>query len=219
MVGDRHAVERVVVAAAGAAAERQQRRVGLVLLAVELRIARRNHRRHGGADQERRAARARKRLHRRVVEHRALRGIRRFNQRRLAGDRHVLGDRTDVHRQIEGEELLRADADAGSIDRLVALEGDLQPVSAGVDRREHVLAALVGHDRSADVRAFVGEGHFRPRQHAAGILHRAANTALKALSEYCARGSRTEQHCQEPDTHSHVSLRSLLGTDDEPGIS
>jgi hypothetical protein len=38
-VGDRHAVDEVVVAAARAAAERQQRRVGLILLAVELRIA------------------------------------------------------------------------------------------------------------------------------------------------------------------------------------
>ena len=54
--GDRHAVEQVVVGAHAAAAQRHARGVGLILLAVELRVAGRRHRRHRHADQERVAA-------------------------------------------------------------------------------------------------------------------------------------------------------------------
>ena len=61
-VGDRHAVNQVVVAAARAAAERQQRGVGLILLAVELRVAGGDDRRHRHREQERGAAAARQRL-------------------------------------------------------------------------------------------------------------------------------------------------------------
>ena len=54
-----------------------------------------------------------------------------LDQRRLTGDRDVLGDRADLHRQVEREELLRADADAAAVDRLVALERRLDGVVAG----------------------------------------------------------------------------------------
>ena len=47
-VGDRHAVQRVVVAAPRAAAEREQGGVGLILLTVELRVSGRDHRRDRG---------------------------------------------------------------------------------------------------------------------------------------------------------------------------
>ena len=66
-----------------------------------------------------------------------------------AGDRDVLLDRADLHREIEREELLRADADAAAVDRLVALQGGLDGVGAGIDVGEDVLAALVGRRSSA----------------------------------------------------------------------
>jgi hypothetical protein len=71
-VGDRHAVECVVVAAAGAAAERQQRRVALILLPVELRVAGGDDSRNRHADEKRGAAGRRQRLQRVTVEHGSL---------------------------------------------------------------------------------------------------------------------------------------------------
>ena len=56
---DRHAVEQVVVGADAAAAERDARRVGLILLPVELRIPDRHHGGDRDADQEGVAARRR----------------------------------------------------------------------------------------------------------------------------------------------------------------
>ena len=63
-VGDRDPIDRVAVAAPRAAAKRQQRRVGLILLPVELRVTRGNDRGYGGSNHERRAARGRQRLQR-----------------------------------------------------------------------------------------------------------------------------------------------------------
>src|SRR4029077_20311901 len=54
--GDRHSVDDVVVGAETAAAQGHDRRVGLILLPVELRVAGRRERRDGDARQERVAA-------------------------------------------------------------------------------------------------------------------------------------------------------------------
>ena len=51
-VGNGNAVQRIVIAAACAATERKQRRVGLILLPVELSIAGGNDRRHRYPDHE-----------------------------------------------------------------------------------------------------------------------------------------------------------------------
>src|SRR5262249_10930515 len=58
-IGNRNAVQRVVIAAACAAAERDQRRIGLILLPIELSTTRWNHSRHGYADHECIASRSR----------------------------------------------------------------------------------------------------------------------------------------------------------------
>ena len=204
-VGDGHAVECVVVAAARAAAERQQRCVRLILLPIELRISGRNHRRHGRAHEERRATGARQRLQRGVVEDRALRRIRRLDQRRLPGHGDVLFDAPDVHRQVERDERLRADADAGLVDRLVSLQRDFHLVRAGLDGSEHVLAPLVGDRRTRDVGAFIREGHFDARQDAAWILDRSAQPPLESLAEDRRRRRRGDERpeCERsPESHN-----------------
>ena len=111
-VGDRHAVDQVVVAAAGAAAQRQQRGVGLVLLAVELRIARGDHGGHGDGEEERRSAAARQRRQLLGVDHRAGRRRRGVDERRRAGDGDRLLELAHFEGDVEGEELLRRDPDA-----------------------------------------------------------------------------------------------------------
>ena len=116
------------------------------------------------------------------------RGVRRFDQRRLAGDRDALGDRADFHRQIEREELLRADADAAAVDRLVALQRRLDRVVAGVDVGEHVFAALVGHRRPLDVGLLVGQRDFNAGNDAARVLDRSAQASLEPLPEDRTRG-------------------------------
>jgi len=173
-VGDRHAVERVVVAAARAAAKRHQRRVGLILLPIELRVAGRNDRGDRSANHECVSAGSGKSLQRRGIEDGARGRVRRIDERRLAGDRDVLGNRPDFHREVEREELLRADANPAAIDRLVTLERRLDPVGTGIDVREDELAALVCDNRALDVRLLVGERHLDARDDAASVLDRAA---------------------------------------------
>ncbi len=107
-LGDRHAVEQVVVGAHAAAAERDDRGVALILLPVELRIAGRHHGRNRDADEEGVAAGRRQRLERFTIEHAAGRRRRRVDQRRLAGDRDRLLERADLEHHVERDELLRA---------------------------------------------------------------------------------------------------------------
>ena len=109
-VADRHAVDQVVVAAARAAAERQQRGVGLVLLAVELRVARGDHRRQRDGEEERRPAAARQRRQLLGADDAAARGVRRVDERRRAGDGDRLLQLADFERDVDRGELLRRNA-------------------------------------------------------------------------------------------------------------
>ena len=132
-VGNRYAVQRVVVAAPRPTPEREQRCIGLILLPIELCVPGRDHRGHGRADQECGPAGRRECLKRRRVEHRPLRRVRRLDDRRLASNRDVFLDRTHFHRQVERQELLSADGNLTAIDRLVARENGFDLVRAGLD--------------------------------------------------------------------------------------
>ena len=141
-VGDREAVEQVVVRPHAAAAHRQRRRAGLILHAVPVRVAAAHHGRHRDRHQERVAAHASgSDCERLAVQHFADRRVRRFDERRLAGDRDRFLDGADLELKIERHELLRADASCPSARTsckpcTVALIG----VARRVDRRERVLA-------------------------------------------------------------------------------
>ena len=110
-VGDRHAVDEVVVAAACAAAKRQQRGVGLVLLPVELRVAGGDDGRHRDGKEERRPAAVGSvsSWPRSMIA--ACRGVGRIDQGRCAGDGDRLLKLTDIECDVQRDELLRADAD------------------------------------------------------------------------------------------------------------
>ena len=106
-LGDRDAVEQVVVGPHAATAHRHARRVGLVLLPVELRVAARRHGRHGDTNQEGVAAGRRQAFEGLRVERAAGRGRRRIDERRLPGDRDGLLQRADLEQDVDGHELLR----------------------------------------------------------------------------------------------------------------
>ena len=89
-VGDRHAFDQVAVAAPRAAAERQLRRAGLVLIPHELRIAGLNDARRRDGREERVAPEDRQVLQGLLVERRRLRRARALDERRFAGDGHLL---------------------------------------------------------------------------------------------------------------------------------
>ena len=151
-VGDRHAVERVVVAAAGAAPERDERHVRLILLPVVLPVSGWHNGRHGVADHERRAPLRGQRLQCLGVQHGAGRRVRRLDERRLTGDGDRLGQGADFERDVERDELLRADRNALLCVGLVALERDLQPIRPRRQVREAVFTGpVVVVDRDSEV--------------------------------------------------------------------
>jgi len=143
-VGDRHAVNEVVVAAPRAAAQREQRGVGLILLTVELGVTRGDDRGHRHRKQERGTAAARKRLELLRVDHRASGGIGRIDERRIAGDRDRFLQLADIELDVQRHELLGADADALVLEFLEARQFRRDGVDTGVHRRKVILAAFVG---------------------------------------------------------------------------
>ena len=153
----------------------------LILLPVELRVAGRHDRRHRDADQEGVAARRRQRLERLAVEHAAGRRVRRLDERRLAGDGDRFLDRADFERDVERDELLRADDDAlCSRSVLKPVSCRLQRVGARRHRREVVLPDVVGDRLARDVRRFVGERTATP-----GMTPLASRTAPRTPPVNC----------------------------------
>ena len=178
---DRHAVEQVVVRANAAAAQRHARRVGLILLAVELRVADGIHRRDRDADQERVAPRRGQRLELLAVECAAGRGRRGVDERRLAGHGHRFLNRSDLQHDVERDELLRRDAQPGPVERLVIRQLRFDGVGAGRHRREVVLPDVVGHRVPRDIGGLVDERHRRAGQHAIRVGDDPANAAGECL--------------------------------------
>ena len=84
------------------------------------------------------------------VDDRAGGRVRGVDQRRLAGDGDGFLQLADLERDVEGDELLRADANAAVLVGLEPGERRLDGVGAGRDRGEVVFALVVG-DRLADV--------------------------------------------------------------------
>ena len=100
---------RKLFGADGAAAHRHRRVADLVLHAVPVRVAARLHRRLEVGHQEHAAAGRRNRLERLGVDDAAGGGVGGLDQRRFAGDRDGLFERADFERDVEADELLRAD--------------------------------------------------------------------------------------------------------------
>ena len=135
-----------------------------------------------------------------AIEHRAMRRVGGFDERRLARDGDRLLDRADLEAQVEDEEALGADANGGALDRLEAGQRDLDAVRAGLDRRERVLALPIGEGRAGEVGVLVGDRDRRARHATAGITNRPAQPALKALAE-TGPGAGEHDHRQSDDEH------------------
>ncbi len=185
------------------------RGVALILLAVELRIAGGHHRRHGDADQEGVAAGRRQRLERFTIEGAAGRGVGRLDERRCAGHRDGFLQRADFEHEVEGQELLRADADAGALVGLEAGERGLDRVGAGRDRREVVLAGVVGGRLARHIGRLVDELNRNARNDAVGVPHRTSHTAREGLGGGEASGHdhhQADDQCLPQGLHGHLSL-------------
>ena len=95
-------------------------------------------------------------IERRLVEHLARRRVRPLEQRRGAGDRDFFLNGSDFERDVEREELLRADTESEALEGLVALPDRPQRVGAGDDGRERILAtALLSVVRETRVSSLV----------------------------------------------------------------
>ncbi len=207
-VGDGHAVHQVVVAAPRAAAERQERRVRLILLAVELRVARGHDRRHRDREQERRPARARKRRELLGIDDAARRRAGRVDERRRAGHRDRLLQRADLQVHVNRHELLRRDTHTLLFVGLESGERRPHRVGARRDRRKVVQALIVRHGLALCVRSFVHQLHRHPGDDAIGISDCTAKTSGKRLRACSARGRQDhERNDQVLQGASHI-LRS-----------
>ena len=137
-LGDRYAVEQVVVRAHAATAHRNARGVGLILLAIELRVAGRRHRRHRDADHEGVAAGRGQRLQDLAIQRAARRSVGRLDERSVGGDGDGLLQLAHFERDVEREKLLRRDAEALAFVGLEAGQSGPDRVGRRRDRREIV---------------------------------------------------------------------------------
>ena len=192
-LGDRHAVEQVVVGADAATAERHERGVALILLPVELRVAGGHHRRH--------VTPIRKAL-------------------RPGAGRVSSTSRSSVP-PVEALEVSMSGAapvtvtvscsvptssrmsrvrncwvpmrTPGALVGLEAGQRGLDRVGAGRDGREVVFAGVVGGRLAGDAGRFVDQLHGDAGNHAVGVPHRAAHAAGERLGGRGAARSRPPQ--------------------------
>ena len=117
------------------------------------------------------------------VQHFGVRRVRRFDQRRVGRDGDRFLDGADFERDVEGDELLRADADAAALEGLEALHRRLDGVARRIERRERVLARRVRDRVARDAVGLVDQRDRDAGNHALRVLDRAAHAALERLGE------------------------------------
>ena len=189
-LGDRDAVEQVVVGPDAAAAQRDAGGVRLVLLAVELRVANRGDRRNRDRNQEGVAARGRQRLENLAVERVTDRGVGRLDERRVGRDGDFLFHRADFQHQVDGQELLGADRESAPLEGLVARERCADRVGGRRHGGERILADLVGDGVAGDGRALVGQGHGHAGDDPLRVADGAAHTAGELLAHRVGRPAK-----------------------------
>jgi len=107
-----------------------------------------------------------------------LRRVRTFKRRNFFGDLHAFTNGADLHLQIDGDKLLRADNNPSLLDFLKTGSFRGERVGAGIDLRERKFARAVAQLRARHVGPLIEQSNFGggdrrlPR-----ILHQAANAA------------------------------------------
>ena len=214
-IGNRHAFNQVAIAAARAAAERELRRAGLILVAHELRIAGLNDARRRDGREERVAPEDGQVLQGLLVERRGLRRARALDERCVASDRHLLGDRADLEREIQHRRLLRADAEALAYFRFESGKGNTNGVWSWKHARKCVLANFIRHRRSLGVGVFVDQEHLGAGNDSLWIPNRAAQRSLIRLRAELDCAAKHAHHArnERPHVRSLSSLRILHAGD------
>ena len=196
-VRDRDALDEIRVATPRPAAERQERRVRLILIADELRVAGLNHVRRG--DRRVKGVAAEDRQRRDVLggERRRHRGRGALDQRRLAAHGDLLRQPAYFEREVLHHLLLRRQLQAGSLLGPEPRERGTQGVGAGQHAGEDVLAHFVGDYGSRRARGFVDQGHLGRGDDALRVADDAANRALVGLRESRGRGREKDNRRHE----------------------
>jgi hypothetical protein len=138
-----------------------------------------------------------------------VRGIRGLDQRRVRRHRDRLLHRADLERDVERDELLRADAQALALEGLEALHRGPDGVAGGVERRERILARLVRHRVAVHTIGFVDQRDRHAGDHALCVLDRSTHAALERLRVRNPGGepghTNTGKYCREKlplDSHN-----------------
>src|SRR5262249_16632912 len=153
--------------------------------------------RHRDADEKGVAAGRGQRLERLAVERRRMRRVGRVDQRRLPGDRDVFFEAAELERDVERDELLRADRQPFRFIRLVAGELGLERVGGWRDGWEAVLTDVVGCDLTRDIGGFVGQRDGDARDYTVGVAHQAANATGELLRRGAGRCGNQKQYRQD----------------------
>ena len=178
-LGNRHTVDEVVIRADAAATNRNQRRVALILLTVELRVAgsaslsarSRRSGMHSGPATAATPAPAGRARRRSMPSTCSISGD-------LPGDRHRFLERSELEPHVERDELLRPNRQTL---RLVAfVSGDLTLQRVGARRRRpesRTRPTSLVVTLARDVGRLIRERHLHARNDAVGVLHGPANAA------------------------------------------
>ena len=181
-VGDRDAIERVVVAAHRSAGDRDLRRPRLILHAIELGVAH-LHDRLGELGQHKRiASQIRQVGELLAVDHLAGGGVRGVDQRGFGGDVDLFVDLAEFEREIDGDGGLRGDDDAGAGGLFKAWRFRHHGVSGWCQGGEGIFALIRCEDRARGAGAFIDDGDFGERNgRGFGVDDATAERALERL--------------------------------------
>ena len=106
-------------------------------------------------------------------------------------------DGADFERDVERDELLRADADAAPLEGLEPLHRGLDGVGRRIERRERILARLVRDRVARDAVGFVDQRDRDAGNDALRVLDRAAHAALERLRR--GQPGRNPEHTDTDD--------------------
>jgi hypothetical protein len=129
------------------------------------------------------------------------------DERRRAGDRDVLGERSNTELEVDDDRLRDAEVD---FTRLVLKALDVRDdlVVTRRQRRRHVLPGRVGHRRALDAGGLIVNGHRHARDDGALAV---GDGSLKRGGRLRPRGRQTAEKDRNEDREPHQSPSFVQG--------
>src|SRR6185503_232279 len=186
----------------GAAAAEGDQSAGLRGGAAANVVAAHRHARQHVADRLE-VAPGRNRVEQLAVDHLAPRGVLDVDDRRLAGDRHRLGDRADAHLHVDWRREVGVEHDALAFDTVEPLKRKRHRIRPGAQIDHAVLTRLIGdggprllYERRT--RYFHGDTRQDARR---GVTRHAGNRALRAGNPGSEHAPESNEYFQESPGH------------------